>query len=426
MEDKWQKKSLGVLYDFRSGLSKPRTEFGSGFPFLTFKDVFYNTFVPDQLGDLVNSTESERTSCNIIRGDVFLTRTSETMEELGMSSVALEDIPNATFNGFTKRLRPKSQESIVPEFAGYYFRSPMFRIDVTAMSSQSTRASLNNDMLGRLKMPLPPLNIQRSIGNALKVLDDKIKQNCRTNKVLESMARAIFKAWFVDFEPVKAKAAGATSFPGMPQEDFDRLPDKLVETELGAVPEGWAVQAVSKIAQYVNGKAFTKHANGQGRMIIRIAELNSGPGGATKYSDVETEPEYTAFPNDLLFAWSGSLGVHRWHRDEAIINQHIFKVIPKDFPQWYVFYRLVEAMPFFQAIASTKATTMGHIKRGHLDDAIFTKPPQFLVDAADEQIRPLYDLIHRNEREMLALENIRDALLPKLISGEIRIGESYA
>ena len=115
------------------------------------------------------------------------------------------------------------------------------------------------------------------------------------------------------------------------------------------------------------------------------------------------------------------MDVYRWHRDEAIINQHIFKVEPKDCPQWYVYYRLVEAMPFFQSIAATKATTMGHIKRGHLSDALFPAPPAWLVEAAEDQIQPHYDLVHCNERESFALVNTRDMLLPKLISGELQL-----
>jgi type I restriction enzyme S subunit len=268
---------------------------------------------------------------------------------------------------------------------------------------------------------VPPSEEQRAIAEVLGSLDEKIDLNHRINRALEKMTWAIFKAWFVDFEPVKAKANGASNFHGMPQDAFDQLPDRLVESDIGEIPQGWSLRAVADVAEYINGRAFTKHANGQGRMIIRIAELNSGPGGATKYSDVETEPEYTAFPDDILFAWSGSLDVYRWHRDEAIINQHIFKVVPKDCPKWYVYCRLIEAMPFFKSIASTKATTMGHIKRSHLSDAVFAAAPAWLVEAAEDQIRPLYDLVHCNERASFALASTRDTLLPKLISGELRL-----
>ena len=305
-------------------------------------------------------------------------------------------------------------------FVMYFLRSPAAINWLTARLQGSVTQKINLSTLREVPIPQPTLHIQREVAHSLGGLDDKIESNRRMNRALEAMAQAIFKAWFIEFEPIRAKTEGATSFPGMPQSIFEELPDQLTESELGVIPAGWPVTAVDQIAEYVNGRAFTKHANGQGRMIIRIAELNSGPGGATKFSDVETEPEYTAFPDDILFAWSGSLGVYRWHRDEAIINQHIFKVIPTDHPKWYVYYRLVEAMPFFQAIASTKATTMGHIKRGHLADATLAEPPMWLIEAAEEQIRPLYDLVHSNERQSFALTSTRDALLPKLITGEIR------
>src|ERR1017187_5835744 len=203
MGGNWEVVSLDQIYEFSSGLSKPRASFGAGYPFLSFKDVFYNIFVPRKLTELVNSTVQERESRSIKRGDVFLTRTSETMDELGMSCVALTDLPEATFNGFTKRLRPRSEPRVVPEYAGYFFRSPAFRRDVTAMSSLSTRASLNNEMISRLRITLPPIAEQVTIGHILKALDDRIGLNRRMNETLEAMARAVFKSLFVDFHPVR-------------------------------------------------------------------------------------------------------------------------------------------------------------------------------------------------------------------------------
>ena len=105
MSSNFKKYKIEELYDSSSGLSKSRSEFGFGHPFLTFKDVFDNYFVPDKLVSLANTTDKERVSCSIKIGDIFITRTSETQDELGMSAVALKDYPEATFNGFTKRLR---------------------------------------------------------------------------------------------------------------------------------------------------------------------------------------------------------------------------------------------------------------------------------------------------------------------------------
>ena len=136
----WKKVKLGEIYEVHNGLSKGRQFFGSGYPFLTFSTVFNNWFLPSTLDSLVQSSEKERTACSIKRGDVFITRTSETMDELGMSSVALKDYPNATYNGFTKRLRPITDE-IIPEYIGYYLRSKKFRGKFMAFSSMTTRAS---------------------------------------------------------------------------------------------------------------------------------------------------------------------------------------------------------------------------------------------------------------------------------------------
>ena len=247
--NEWPEVPLSQLYDFRSGLSKPRSEFGYGF--LSFKDVFYNYFVPDKFSELVNSTERERESCSIKRGDVFLTRTSETMEELGMSCVALKDYENATFNGFTKRLRPNGSTKIVPEYAGYFFRSPKFRREVTAMSSLSPRASLNNEMLGRLKVILPSIEVQEAIGFILKSLDDKIELNRQMNRTLERMAQAIFKSWFIDFDPVRAKAEGRN--PGLPKEIADLFPDSFEDSELGEIPKGWEVKPIGDVVRCVGG-----------------------------------------------------------------------------------------------------------------------------------------------------------------------------
>jgi type I restriction enzyme, S subunit len=114
----WKEYQLNEVYNFASGLSKSREEFGFGFPFLSFKEVFHNYFLPKNLESLVNTTEIERQRCSVKRGDVFLTRTSETQEELGMSSVALIDYPDTAFNGFTKRLRPNGLVEAHPEYVG--------------------------------------------------------------------------------------------------------------------------------------------------------------------------------------------------------------------------------------------------------------------------------------------------------------------
>ena len=173
----------------------------------------------------------------------------------------------------------------------------------------------------------------RAAGDSYGVrpLDDKIELNRQMNRTLEELAGALFRAWFVDFEPVVAKAAGRAPF-GLAPAVAALFPAAFTDSELGPIPLGWRVGCIADLARYVNGRAFTKGATGTGRMVIRIAELNSGPGGSTVYHDIAAAPENIAHPGDLLFAWSGSLDVYRWHRDEALVNQHIFKVICDAYP----------------------------------------------------------------------------------------------
>ena len=167
-----------------------------------------------------------------------MTRTSETLHELGMSSVALRDYENATFNGFTKRLRLKVgyEKVIDPLFIGYYLRSDFFRRQIDAHATMTTRASLNSSAINSIEISVPDLASQSEIGEILKSIDDKIELNLQTNKTLEEMANALYKHWFVDFGPFKDGA--------------------FVESELGLIPEGWEVEYIYEILDVIYGFPF--------------------------------------------------------------------------------------------------------------------------------------------------------------------------
>ena len=192
----WKKVKLGELYEVHNGLSKGRQFFGTGFPFLTFSNVFNNWFLPKQLDSLVQTTDKEREACSIKAGDVFITRTSETMDELGMSSVALKDYPNATYNGFTKRLRPIT-DRVNPRYIGYYLRTPKFRGQFMAFSTMTTRASLANNDLLNMEVELPPMETQLRIASILSRYDSLIENYQKQIKLLEEAAQRLYKEWFL-------------------------------------------------------------------------------------------------------------------------------------------------------------------------------------------------------------------------------------
>jgi type I restriction enzyme S subunit len=253
-----------------------------------------------------------------------------------------------------------------------------------------------------IEIRLPSSTEQRAIGLILATLDGKIDGNWQLASLFEEAATISFRAWFVDF-------VGVGNFE---------------EWESVRVPMGWDVGSLTDLARFVNGRAFTKDANGQGRPILRIKELNSGIGGGTPRTDKEVVDDNLARDGDMLFAWSGSLAAYRWAGPESVINQHIFKVIPDGWPTWFVYGWLQEHMAAFQAIARDKATTMGHIQRHHLTEAVVALPDAGALTGADDVLGSLDKQRAMFVKEAMTLGEIRDALLPKLISGEIRVPDT--
>lgn len=395
----WKKVKLGELYTVHNGLSKSKDFFGSGYPFLTFSNVFNNWFLPDKLDALVESTDKDRESFSIHKGDVFITRTSETMDELGMSSVALKDYPNATFNGFTKRLRPKSDD-ILPEYIGYYLRSKKFRNKFLAFSSMTTRASLANGDLLNMEVEVPEKNVQRNIANILLRYDSLIGNYQKQIKLLEESAQRLYKEWFVDFR-----------FPGHEN-------TKIVD----GVPEGWEKKSIAELGCFINGFAFKPsdwHSNGL--PIIKIKEMGNGISIDTPRNNGERVPEkYLVTTGDLLFSWSATLMVIVWTGENGWLNQHLFKVIPKEgISREFVLQSISNGIIEFSNL--TTGSTMKHIQRNKLDQVFVNFPCAEIMqeynifgEALRRQIINISSQIHK-------LTEARDRLLPKLMSGEIEV-----
>ena len=414
MASDWPDAPLGDVYEYRSGLSKPRSAFGSGYGFLSFKNVFYNFFVPDTLTELVQSTDAEREKCSVRRGDVFLTRTSETMDELGMSAVAVKDYPNATFNGFCKRLRPRSLGIVHPEYAAYYFRSHWFRRAVTAMSSMSTRASLNESMLDRLTIRLPPLNEQKRIAGVLKGLDDKIELNRKMNRTLEEMAQALFKSWFIDFDGH----------------------DDLVDSELGPIPRGWEVSRADAVASIAIGKTpprkesqwFSKSPDDIRWMSIK--DMGNCGAYILDTSEFLTTEAIERFrvkripDNTVVLSFKLTVGRVAITDGEMLSNEaiaHFGRNGSSHLTPEYIYSYLSSFR--FESLGSTSS-----IARAVNSKLIKAMP--ILVPGGDAVERfqrfaaPIFARMKALARESRTLAELRDTLLPKLISGELRIPEA--
>jgi type I restriction enzyme S subunit len=264
------------------------------------------------------------------------------------------------------------------------------------------------------------------------------------SETLEAMARALFKSWFVDFDPVRwkmerqgakpqsrneDKTSLASSRPGdfaLPPALADLFPDSFEDSELGEIPRGWEVKALDEIARFVNGLALQKYPpTGERSLpVIKIAQLRAGNTEGADRASVDLEPAYIVQDGDTLFSWSGSLECVLWAAGPGALNQHLFKVTSDLYPQWLCYLGVHHHLADFRHIAAGKATTMGHIQRHHLSDAKLAIPSPALLRAMDVVFAPFIESTWRRAVESRTLGALRDALLPKLISGELRVKDA--
>ena len=305
-----------------------------------------------------------------------------------------------------------------------YYNLSMRKEEIRAAAGGSAQPILNKSAFGQLDILLPPIPEQRAIAHTLGTLDDKIELNRRMNQTLEEMARALFKSWFVDFDPVRAKMEGRD--PGLPKDISDLFPDRLVDSDLGPIPEGWEVGSLDSIATFLNGLALQKYpfSGGSALPVIKIAQLRAGHTLGADLASSDLPPQYVVHDGDVLFSWSGSLELDTWTGGDGALNQHLFKVTSAEYPKWLYYHWVCEHLPGFREIAAGKVTTMGHIQRHHLSEAATVIPNTVMLEAMNLYMQPLLERGLSLRVESRTLASLRDTLLPKLISGDLRVKDA--
>ncbi len=276
---------------------------------------------------------------------------------------------------------------------------------------------------------LPPLPEQKAIAAILGALDDKIELNRRMNATLESMARALFQSWFVDFDPVRAKADGRTP-SGMDAETAALFPAQFDHDETMLRPHGWLPKAVYDCATFINGVAFKNvqfSADGIGLPVVKIAELKDGITKQTKFTLDALAPKYKIHDGEILFSWSGSpdtsIDTFLWSGGDGWLNQHIFKVeFHHPAEKLFVYYLLKHLKSTFIEIARNKQTTgLGHVTAQDLKRLQVAFPPNPVLLAFQRLAQPIFDKTFATQTESRTLAALRDSLLPKLLRGEVRV-----
>jgi len=389
------------------------------------------------------------------RDDVLLTR------EAPMGEVGLVDFDDTVFLGQRIMQYRVNRSILLPRFLLYSFLSPDLQNQFRMHDGTGSVVShIRVPDCSKFELNLPPLAEQERITAILGSLDDKIQHNHQINQTLEQMAQAIFKSWFVDFEPVKAKIAALEAggseeeallaamqaISGKDEAQLPRLqaeqpeqyaelrataelfPSAMQDSELGEIPEGWRALPLYDTAEYVNGAAFKAKdfsESGSGLPIIKIAELKQGISEGTKYTNSEVKEKYRITDGSVLYSWSGSpetsLEVFKWFGGEGWLNQHIFKLnFTKGQSEHFTYFLLKQMKPLLVRTAQQKQTTgLGHITVADMKRIKIPYPSPELLSAFSENIEPLYSRSSNAVRESKTLADLRDTLLPKLLSGEL-------
>ena len=405
----------------RNGIYKRKEYRGHGMKIVNMGELFAHPRLRAVPMKRVSLSKSERERFSVVEGDLLFARRSLVAEGAGKCCVVLRVHEPTTFESSIIRGRPDPTRSD-SLYLYYFFGSPLGLHLLDTIRRQVAVAGITGKDLSELTIPAPAAPEQRAIAHVLGTLDDKIELNRRMSETLEAMARALFKSWFVDFDPVRAKMEGRDT--GLPQDIADLFPDRLADSEMGEIPEGWEVIPLDAIARFQNGLALQKYrpAPNEARLpAVKIAQLRAGEANSGEWASATIRPECIIENGDILFSWSGSLLVKTWCGGRAALNQHLFKVTSERYPKWFYLHSLLSHLSAFQRIAQDKATTMGHIRRHHLTEALCAAPPDGLIAGLSDTFSCLLERQVATELSSLTLAVLRDTLLPKLISGEIRL-----
>ena len=266
--------------------------------------------------------------------------------------------------------------------------------EIEGLGSGTTFKEVSAKVMQNFDIKIPSIQTQKKIADILSSLDDKIELNRRINDNLEQQAQALFNYYFID------------------------TPELL---------GGFSVESLADAANYVNGLAMQKYrpSNGEkGIPVLKIKELGQGRiDSSSDFCSNEIDSHYKVYDGDVIFSWSGTLMVKIWCGGECGLNQHLFKVSSKTTPKWFYYFWTKHHLDNFIRIAKDKAVTMGHIKRGELEKAEVLFPNSCVIKKLDTLMTPYLDQITEKECEIRKLSLLRDILLPKLMSGELKIND---
>ncbi|MGZ7887834.1 restriction endonuclease subunit S [Lactobacillus crispatus] len=348
-------------------------------------------------------------------GDIVVTHRGT----LGQLSYVPDDLKEKRFLISQSQFKVTLKKDLVnPVWFAYYFHTKEGQKRLLSFANYvgvPALATATTNFKG-LEIPLPKRAEQDKIADFLSNIDSKIANNNAISKELESMAKTIYDYWFLQFE-----------FPDKDGKPYKSNGGKMVWNDQlkQEIPEGWEVDNLYRIADFINGIASQKYrpVNIKNKLpVIKITEMHDGFTSKTEFVRDDIDDSHIIHNGDILFSWSASLETMIWNKGLGGLNQHIFKVIPKaDFSKHYVYQQLSSYVINFVLMANARKTTMGHITKDHLEQSRITIPPKNLRDKFESMVESLYSKITVCDEENQELKSLRDFLLPMLMNGQVTI-----
>ena len=402
-----------------------------GMPILTVEHLGDNRIIHQDLPRVSDHDKERLSKYTLRKGDIVFSRVGS----VDRRALVREAEEGWLFSGRCLRVRPDPSK-IDPGYLSYFFGWASFKEYIRAIAVGATMPSLNTQILSDVIVPYPSIPEQRAIAHILGTLDDKIELNRRMNETLEEMARALFKSWFVDFDPVRAKMEGRD--PGLPKHLADLFPDRLVDSELGPIPEGWEVKALEECLDVAKGLSYKGAGlSSDGVPMHNLNSIYEGGGykdDGIKYYNGDYQPRHVIQSGDVIVANTEQghdrllIGfaaiVPKRFGDNGLFSHHIYRVRPKSsfaLTSDFICQLLNTQVMHGTVSGYANGTTVNMLPADALRIPLIVIPsPQivttFSTIAETARIRQEKCIV-----DSLTLIALRDALLPKLVSGDLRV-----
>ena len=393
---------------------------------MSFSTVFNNYFLPDALPDLMDTSIKEQETYSIKKGDILITRTSETIDELAMSCVAVKDYPRATYSGFTKRLRPKTAGIAYHKYLAFYLRSQLFRKAVTNNAFMTLRASFNEDIFSFLNLYLPEYKEQAKIGDMLYSMEQKIQLNKRICAELEAMAKTLYNYWFTQFD-----------FPDENGKPYCSSGGEMVWNDQlkREIPKGWDTATINEMTKSCRGVSYDKNdllpSPENGVLVLRGNNIQNNRlvydnnVAYVPHSLVAKEQQISA--HDIILTMSSG---SKDHIGKCTMFQYdsphtygafLTKFTPDKDKVGFVYLSMISDFFKKKVKAICNGTGINNLTNETFDNLIFPKPTEAVLARFEETISPMFEKMGVCERENEELTKLRDWLLPMLMNGQATV-----